>query len=98
MKSHLLSDLDVGKIGRPVDSILIIFLFGKCWKPYPVKLINVFLFYSQKRTAIQPITFEGGAKKSKSGDQARYAPPSGKFSDKAGTYNPGRGGGKETRY
>ena len=53
----------------------------------------MFPCYRAKRSSIEPITFEGGAKKSKSvGDRAMYAPPSGKFSTKAGTYNPGEKG------
>eukprot|EP00923_Selenidium_pygospionis_P005627 GHVN01009533.1.p1 GENE.GHVN01009533.1~~GHVN01009533.1.p1 ORF type:complete len:216 (-),score=23.34 GHVN01009533.1:11-610(-) len=49
----------------------------------------------QKRPSIEPITFEGGSKKVRTqsqGDRAMYAPPSGKFSDKAGSYVAPAGG------
>jgi hypothetical protein len=41
-----------------------------------------------KRSAITPVTFDSdaGAKKPNKNDQKIYAPPSGKFSDKAGNY------------
>lgn len=47
------------------------------------------LNYSQKRT---PITFEtngAGGKKAHKEDRSLYHPPSGKFSEKAGTFQPG---------
>jgi len=50
-------------------------------------------FYSQKR--ITPITYEGGekgagGKKFNRGDRSLHSPPSGKFSERAGTYPTGK--------
>jgi len=49
----------------------------------------LFMVYRQKRSTFAPVTFEtngAAARKFAKSDKKIYAPPSGKFSEKAGLY------------